>query len=772
MRHSTRIVTAVVIGIAVFGAAAAAQVPAFIHFQGVLTDDEGLPVTDTLSISFSAYSDTTAGAIWSVTKPNVAVINGFYEAYLDMSVLPFDVPYYFAISVAGAPLGPKKPLAAVPYSIRSGHTKVVADGGLEGNGDSSVVHVSIATGGVTADKLNDGAVMSQKIGDGAVSGVKIADGSVSTAKIADGAVTGAKIADGAVVRSLNGKTDSVTILAGSNVSVTEGDGTITISAVASGAGADDDWVVNGEDVYAQHSGNVGIGTAAPGAKLDVAGGNIRTSGQYMSTLAEGTAPFALQSTTIVTNLNADRLDGLSSADFALATHPHSGADITSGTVPFDRLPVGNLANTVAAGAHSHDASAIQTGTIDFSRLPAGTGANQVSIGNHTHAGIGGDWTIDGSNIYSAVAGNVGIGTSAPTRKLDVAGNMGVDGAIFARDATGVGLSDRAGFLGVWVEDGGGVGVGFTSPATTMHVYEGAGEAELRVESPVAGSNAKITLKSDGLTYNRLEIEHNSASTMSSTAGIPLANVSRISTGAAAGPLLLQVMTDTCMYFVTDQSERMRITSEGFTKFSGAIAVGDSDDVHDDIIYFDNGESVKWDEPQQRFELSADLTIGGVLAAGYFGLPLSAPVSYNFVAAVPGPSPNSGDMGTAGDFYTGFDLEVGQDLYYNGTLTDISPAPPFKSGETREALAKADARSALDRMNPVVVRYEDVEEGGAAVSKTKIVFDPSELPDIVTTPDKKGYRPMDLVAILAKVVQEQQSTIEALEARVRVLEETR
>lgn len=65
--------------------------------------------------------------------------------------------------------------------------------------------------------------------------------------------------------------------------------------------------------------NVGIGNAIPGAKLDVAGGNIRTDQQLVSTMAEGTAPLAVTSTTLVSNLNADLLDGMHASEFALAS---------------------------------------------------------------------------------------------------------------------------------------------------------------------------------------------------------------------------------------------------------------------------------------------------------------------------------------------------------------------------------------------------------------------------------------------------------------------
>ena len=55
--------------------------------------------------------------------------------------------------------------------------------------------------------------------------------------------------------------------------------------------------------------NVGIGTNSPGAgiRVDVVGGHIRTDSQLISTVAIGTAPLAVTSTTKVANLNAERV---------------------------------------------------------------------------------------------------------------------------------------------------------------------------------------------------------------------------------------------------------------------------------------------------------------------------------------------------------------------------------------------------------------------------------------------------------------------------------
>ncbi|HNW70586.1 MAG TPA: hypothetical protein PKI01_09305 [Bacteroidales bacterium] len=67
------------------------------------------------------------------------------------------------------------------------------------------------------------------------------------------------------------------------------------------------WVAN-STIYNDGT-NVGIGTSAPSQKLDINGGSVKTTGQFISTQATGTAPMSVISTTTVTNLNADMVDG-------------------------------------------------------------------------------------------------------------------------------------------------------------------------------------------------------------------------------------------------------------------------------------------------------------------------------------------------------------------------------------------------------------------------------------------------------------------------------
>jgi len=72
---------------------------------------------------------------------------------------------------------------------------------------------------------------SSLMGDGrSATPLGIALGGVQTIHLANSAVTGPKIANGTVVRSLNGLFDSVSLLAGSNITITPAGNTLTISS--------------------------------------------------------------------------------------------------------------------------------------------------------------------------------------------------------------------------------------------------------------------------------------------------------------------------------------------------------------------------------------------------------------------------------------------------------------------------------------------------------------------------------------------------------------
>ena len=55
------------------------------------------------------------------------------------------------------------------------------------------------------------------------------------------------------------------------------------------------------------------------------------------------------------------------------------------------------------------------------------------------------------------------------------------------------------------------------------------------------------------------------------------------------------------------------------------------------------------------------------------------------------------------------------------------------------------------------------------SERHVGFIAEDVPDLVATKDRKGLSPMDIVAVLAKVVQDQQKTIDDLNKRLDEVE---
>ena len=78
------------------------------------------------------------------------------------------------------------------------------------------------------------------------------------------------------------------------------------------------------------------------------------------------------------------------------------------------------------------------------------------------------------------------------------------------------------------------------------------------------------------------------------------------------------------------------------------------------------------------------------------------------------------------------------------------------------LTTEEALSAFRGLNPVAFTYK------AGAGEQRIGFIAEDVPDLIATKDRKGLSPMDIVAVLTKVIQEQQKTINELSREVKEL----
>ena len=81
------------------------------------------------------------------------------------------------------------------------------------------------------------------------------------------------------------------------------------------------------------------------------------------------------------------------------------------------------------------------------------------------------------------------------------------------------------------------------------------------------------------------------------------------------------------------------------------------------------------------------------------------------------------------------------------------------------ITTAEAVDALEQLRPRTFNYK------ADTGESYAGFIAEEVPDLVATNDRKGLAPMDVVAVLTKVVQEQKQQIDALQERLDALEAT-
>jgi hypothetical protein len=185
---------------------------------------------------------------------------------------------------------------------------------------------------------------------------------------------------------------------------------------------------NEATLYAAPSGYVGIGTASPTATLDVAG-STRLRGLTTPGVVTTDANGNLSSGTAATTFGSDFIQNQNatdqSANFRISGNGYLGGNVGIGTSnPLTRLSISPGTNepkiTLWDGGNATNHYGLGTSNGQLNYHIDGTGSNHVFYAGGKNG--------DGTELLRIKGdGNVGIGTSSPTQKLDVAGNANVRG---------------------------------------------------------------------------------------------------------------------------------------------------------------------------------------------------------------------------------------------------------------------------------------------------------------------------------------------------------
>lgn len=192
------------------------------------------------------------------------------------------------------------------------------------------------------------------------------------------------------------------------------------------------WELTGNDIYTSESGNVGIGTTNPDSKLSV-GGSGHSNYAIFGTGADRGVLGRYNTGTWASlgNYISGNEYGIYTRGNTAGIYAYSGSQtvILAGTgyAGYFSGNVGIATSSPTERLHINGNMRLENAFYDSNNDPGTSGQILQTTGVATDwvdapSMSDGDWTISGNNLYSSVSGNVGIGASNPSSKLDILDN--------------------------------------------------------------------------------------------------------------------------------------------------------------------------------------------------------------------------------------------------------------------------------------------------------------------------------------------------------------